>query len=652
MLYQLGAVAAFCRAAGVPLVHAKMHGALSTHVAERSPAVADAIVAAVRVFDAALPLVVLPASELAAAAARAGHPIVREGFPERGYARDGRLLDRSLKGAIIHDPDVAAARGRVDGAQRRVRDPLHPRRQPARGGDRGGPAGGARPRRHRRRRVVSEHLLYVRCADVQGLGPRAPADPAGRRARRAPGVRHDRGHVGSGAPRPGRRRALDPRHATGAERPPARGAAAGPLRRRRPRRRGRGHRSRRRRGDAPPHARPTTTSSPSAPCPASRSWPPTTPRCELPRRPNPRVALPAHTVAIAMHLTTVYPTGSPGGWNILGSALQALYDPHRPEPFLLAAGDRVRLVPTDGVDPPPISPVELLPPSPSLPALRVDEPGLLDLVVDGGRFGQAHDGMAESGPADRAAALLANALVGNPAGTALVEMTLNGPQLTALRPLVVGLRRHRRRARGGRRGRSAGRPSASPPGRGSACAARVAARARTSRSPAASTSGPVLGSASTDVRGLVGRPLRDGDVLGAGRRSDAGRAAAGATRGARPRPADPPAAGTAARRGGGGRALRRRLPRRRRRPHRRAPGRAARSRRRDPVRVAAAGRAAGDAGRRADHPARRPPPNRRLHQAGPRAPGDIGRVAQLRAGDPVSFVALPAPKHGWYLDLT
>ena len=44
VLYQIGAVAAFCRAAGVPLVHAKMHGALSTHVAERSPEVADAIV--------------------------------------------------------------------------------------------------------------------------------------------------------------------------------------------------------------------------------------------------------------------------------------------------------------------------------------------------------------------------------------------------------------------------------------------------------------------------------------------------------------------------------------------------------------------------------------------------------------------------------
>ena len=110
VLYQIGAVAAFCRAAGVPLVHAKMHGALSTHVAERSPEVADAIVAAVREYDPELPLVVLPASELARAAGRAGCPVWREGSPERGYAEDGTLLQRGLPGAIIHDPDVAAKR--------------------------------------------------------------------------------------------------------------------------------------------------------------------------------------------------------------------------------------------------------------------------------------------------------------------------------------------------------------------------------------------------------------------------------------------------------------------------------------------------------------------------------------------------------------
>ncbi len=109
VLYQLGAADAIVRAAGRSLAHAKMHGALSTHVAE-TPAVADAIVAAVRAFDPALPLVAGPAQELAAAARRAGHPLIAEAFPERGYAPDGRLAPRGTPGAVINDPDLAAAR--------------------------------------------------------------------------------------------------------------------------------------------------------------------------------------------------------------------------------------------------------------------------------------------------------------------------------------------------------------------------------------------------------------------------------------------------------------------------------------------------------------------------------------------------------------
>ena len=224
--------------------------------------------------------------------------------------------------------------------------------------------------------------------------------------------------------------------------------------------------------------------------------------------------LPAHTVAIAMHLTTVYPTSSPGGWNILGTALQALYDPHRPEPFLLKAGDRVRLVRSDGVTRSAISPVELPPPAPRLPSLRVDEPGLLDIVVDAGRFGEAHDGMAESGPADRGAALLANALVGNAAGTPVVEMTMNGPQLTALRPLVVACA-----GLGGALeidGEIAGWQTERV---AAGARLRVRGTARGARSYLAVAGGfevrRVLGSASTDSRGLIGRALIAGDVLGA-----------------------------------------------------------------------------------------------------------------------------------------
>ena len=46
--------------------------------------------------------------------------------------------------------------------------------------------------------------------------------------------------------------------------------------------------------------------------------------------------------------------------------------------------------------------------------------------------------MAQSGPLDAPSARLANALCGNAPGATLIECTLTGPLLVALRPLVVG----------------------------------------------------------------------------------------------------------------------------------------------------------------------------------------------------------------------
>ncbi|MFC8046408.1 biotin-dependent carboxyltransferase family protein [Nocardia sp. NPDC057353] len=58
--------------------------------------------------------------------------------------------------------------------------------------------------------------------------------------------------------------------------------------------------------------------------------------------------------------------------------------------------------------------------------LRIVEPGPLTTVQDAGRAGLAHLGIGAAGPADRAAAALANRLVGNPEGTPLLENTLGG----------------------------------------------------------------------------------------------------------------------------------------------------------------------------------------------------------------------------------
>lgn len=65
------------------------------------------------------------------------------------------------------------------------------------------------------------------------------------------------------------------------------------------------------------------------------------PALVLPRRVDPRVRLPAGSVAIATTMTIVYPVESPGGWHIIGATPVRLFDPGWPQPALLAPGDAV-----------------------------------------------------------------------------------------------------------------------------------------------------------------------------------------------------------------------------------------------------------------------------------------------------------------------
>jgi biotin-dependent carboxylase-like uncharacterized protein len=64
-------------------------------------------------------------------------------------------------------------------------------------------------------------------------------------------------------------------------------------------------------------------------------------------------------------------------------------------------------------------------------SLRVVEPGLYSLVVDQGRPRWRSLGIPPGGAADRAALIVGNALVGNAAGAAALEITLAGPTLEA-----------------------------------------------------------------------------------------------------------------------------------------------------------------------------------------------------------------------------
>ena len=62
----------------------------------------------------------------------------------------------------------------------------------------------------------------------------------------------------------------------------------------------------------------------------------------LPRRADPRVRVPAGSIAIATTLTAIYPYESPGGWHLIGATPIRFFDPSREPPSLLAAGDAVR----------------------------------------------------------------------------------------------------------------------------------------------------------------------------------------------------------------------------------------------------------------------------------------------------------------------
>ena len=64
----------------------------------------------------------------------------------------------------------------------------------------------------------------------------------------------------------------------------------------------------------------------------------------VPRLPEPRARVPAGSVAVADVFTGVYPTGSPGGWRLLGRTGLPLWDPAAAEPALLSPGTRVRFV--------------------------------------------------------------------------------------------------------------------------------------------------------------------------------------------------------------------------------------------------------------------------------------------------------------------
>ena len=108
VLYQLAALDGLARAAGTRVTYLKPHGALY-HRTLVDPEQAAAVIAAIGAFGVALPVMTMTPGVLADLALAAGLTVIREGFADRAYGTDGRLVPRTQEGAMLHDIDAMVA---------------------------------------------------------------------------------------------------------------------------------------------------------------------------------------------------------------------------------------------------------------------------------------------------------------------------------------------------------------------------------------------------------------------------------------------------------------------------------------------------------------------------------------------------------------
>jgi UPF0271 protein len=118
VVYQIGALAAFAKAAGTRLNHVKAHGALYNMTA-KDPALAEAVARAAHDVDPSL-LVYVANAAMTEAALAIGLPVAYEVYADRSYQDDGTLTPRSHAHAMIEDPDAAIAQVKTMVNQRHV----------------------------------------------------------------------------------------------------------------------------------------------------------------------------------------------------------------------------------------------------------------------------------------------------------------------------------------------------------------------------------------------------------------------------------------------------------------------------------------------------------------------------------------------------
>ncbi len=112
LIYQIGALQAFCKINGTKLQHVKPHGALYLMAVENEE-IARAVAEAIVSVNPELLYVALAGAKgefMSRISQEVGLKVVYEAFADRAYTPDGTLVSRRQPGAVIKDPEEVSER--------------------------------------------------------------------------------------------------------------------------------------------------------------------------------------------------------------------------------------------------------------------------------------------------------------------------------------------------------------------------------------------------------------------------------------------------------------------------------------------------------------------------------------------------------------
>ncbi len=109
VVYQIGALKAFCDSNKIKMQHVKPHGAMY-NMAAKDEKLAVAIAEGIAEVDDSLILLGLSGSEMLKAAQKTGLKAKKEVFADRAYEEDGTLVARTKPGSMITDENLAIER--------------------------------------------------------------------------------------------------------------------------------------------------------------------------------------------------------------------------------------------------------------------------------------------------------------------------------------------------------------------------------------------------------------------------------------------------------------------------------------------------------------------------------------------------------------